>query len=124
MASVNRRRFRRSGMRKILAKASNSFTGVSRSTLYSLRRSDDLCLAAGFLDLFRRGFGEHVRLDVDFTRNLARAQHFQPVAELLDHAELDQPVYGERVTGEFFEVSQVYDREFFLENIGEAALRQ
>src|ERR1017187_3652951 len=124
IASVNSTRLRRSGTRKMLAKASKNLMVVCDSRRSSSRRADHLRFAAGLGDLVRSRFREVMRLDRDGPRQLARAQDFETGAELVDHAQLGQAVGSEHVAFQLIQPSQVDDGELLLEDVGEAALGQ
>src|ERR1019366_7767110 len=130
MRNVNSTRFRRSGIRKTFPTASKSFPIGSLSSLaaWLLCRcgscSDDGRLAAGLLDLFHSRLREDVRFHLDGSRDLARGEHLQSVAQLVNDPQFNQTVHVEHVARELFQIFQVDDRVLLLENVGEAALRQ
>src|SRR5687768_9518175 len=98
IASVNRIRVRRSGMRNTLAMASKNFVigslaklpGGSLSRYFSL--ADHGGRSAGGLDLLAGGFGKHVRRHVNGSRNIAGAEHLQPGVQLFDRSQFLQAI--------------------------------
>src|SRR6185295_18832630 len=104
MASVNRTRLRRSGIRKTLAMASNNFMLVPQpGLLLAGFCSDDGGLAAGLLDLFDRGARKQVRFHADLACQFARAQNLDAVSHIVDDAQLDQAVGRETVAFELLQ---------------------
>src|SRR6202034_2474435 len=81
-------------------------------------------LPAGLLDLFRSRLRENMRLNVDTARDLARTEHLEPIAQLVDNAARDQAVHRKGVAFQLFQILQIHDRVLLLENIGKTALRQ
>src|SRR3954466_10821503 len=65
-----------------------------------------------------------MRLHGDFPCQIAAAQHFQAVAQLLDHATGEERLRCEAIAFEELKRTHVDDGVFFPKNIGEAALRQ
>src|ERR1700693_6162584 len=136
MASVNKIRLRRSGILKIFVTASKNFifdylntstSAPSRSRL----GNTNLGLApnygstsAGLLDLLQSRFREHMRLHGDLASEIARSQHFQPRAQLLDDAQLQQPARIELVAFQLLQAPYIYDRVFFPKYVVEAAFRK
>src|ERR1700722_17080265 len=125
--SVKKMRFRRSGIRNILAIVSNSFivaylgASLNRSCLLT---PDYISTAAGLLDFLQGRLRKYVRPDLDFAGDVARAQHLQPGAQFLDDAEFKQPSGIERAAVQLLQTSHIYDGIFFLKNVGEPALGQ
>src|ERR1035438_8138764 len=60
----------------------------------------------------------------NLARQIARSQHFEPSAQLLDDAQLQQPAWIELVTLQLLQAPYIHDRVFFPEYVGEAAFRQ
>src|ERR1700733_3042770 len=90
--SVKKMRFRRSGIRNMLAMVSNSFIfAYLFGCLPGLFARDHVATAAGLLNLVQRRLRKYMGLDVDLPRDVARPENLQPRAQLFDYAQFEQP---------------------------------
>src|SRR5580658_7428412 len=113
ISSVNKIRLRKSGIRKMFAAASKNFIFD-----YPLQLASNHCSASpGLLDLLQSRFREHMRRYRDLARKIARSQHLQPGAQLLDNAQLQQPARIELVAFQLLQPAHIYDGVFFPEYV-------
>src|SRR4051794_29430480 len=123
--SVNMSRLRRSGTRKMFAKASSSLFMVPSESpallgfrAYHLRRS------ASLLDLLHRRLGKMVGFHRNLTRQHASAEHLHAIVHLVDQPRRKHTIDGKRVAVQLLQPAQIDDRKVLLENVLEPALRQ
>src|SRR2546422_6428785 len=114
MSSVNRMRFRRSGISVML------LIGWS---MLNEPTQNPFGLAARFLYLLESGFREQMRRNIQRRLQLAVSQNLQPVAEPLDQTARGQRVRRNRLFRlEPFEVPQVNHSILLLEDVCKTSL--
>src|SRR5262249_3439291 len=118
---VNNTRFRRSGTLNTLATASKNFINPRLSGL----RPDDLGGASCGLNLVERRLREHVGLNRNFTLQFARTQNLETaIFQLPENTQFHQAARIEAVALQRFQPTNIHDRVFLAEDIGETPLRQ
>src|SRR2546422_10909078 len=114
MSSVNRMRFRRSGISVMLLIESSMLNEPTRN---------HFGLAARFLYLLERGFREQMRRNIQRRLHLAVSQNLQPAAEPLDQTAREQKARRNRLFRlEPFEVPQVNHSILLLEDVCKTSL--
>src|ERR1700733_15707702 len=78
--NVKKMRFRRSGIRNILAIVSKSFIWSYLDRISELLASDHVSTAAGLLELFQSRFRKYVRPHFNLAGDVSGAEHFEPGA--------------------------------------------
>src|SRR5581483_1156466 len=85
---------------------------------------NDLCLTTGLSDLLLGRLGKFMGFYGERRFQFAVPEYFDSVVRSLNKTGLVQQLGSDRALSQLNQSLEVYDHEFFAENIGEAALRQ